>query len=386
MKVSVLNTMHFQIEVSDDIGRVIKLKPFQKEDFTFSSNSLLFRNIRSNKGLKINQFNPQSYLKRHDLKVGKDFNFCYDSSNQHKGNAYIYAIEALSGPIKEYLNNSTYLEKPGPGPDGKAVNIRYFSSMRINQQGKTRVGPHDVFYSHGIADKRYWIGSRIKEFKYAMVPGPAWTKRMKNTGYTGEIFEVGYTKLDPIFKAKKLKKDIKQSDEINVLWLPTHGYCNKNKGRSSFPEFLKHLGELDSRFNFIHSMHPTTKKGENKKQNPTLKEYLNSNVVIIADAGSTLYEAWALDIPVVFPDWICKKDILNQFKNDKDNLEYMIYNKSIGYHAKNIKEMNRMIEKAATNGMKDEEKEFIENIFPKKYHGNSGKRAAKILTDIRNSF
>lgn len=381
MKVKVLNVNHFKVIIDDII-----FFPYKEREFNFASSSTLFRKIRGQKNFKINQYNTKAFLKRNHCEIGEDYNFCYDCSNQHKGDAYIYAIEALSNPIKKHLNNSMYLEKPGPGIDGKGLNVRYFSSMRIGQQGKTPVGPHDIFYSHGIADKNYWIGSRINEFNFAFVPGPKWTQRMRNTGYKGEIFEVGYTKLDPIFEELKNKKEEKKPDKINVLWLPTHGYSNKNKGRSSFPEFLNYIKLLDYRYNFLDSRHPTTKKGENRKQVPTLKEYCKSNTVVIADAGSTLYEAWALGIPVVFPDWICKKDVMQHFNKDRNNLEHMIYSKQIGYHAKNIQEMNKLIEIAASDGMKDEEKQFIENIFPSKLRGKSGETAAKALKEIKKSL
>ena len=393
MKVRVLNKAHYTIEILDETGGlkkdIVKFEPYKEKTIEVSGSSVFFRNVRSHKELKINQFNPQAYLKRNDLILGKDFNFCYDSSAQHKGNAYIYAIEALSKPILEYLNNSEagFLEKPAPGKDGKALNIRYFSSLRIAQQGKVSVGPHDIFYSHGIGDKNYWIGNHIQSFKYAFVPGPAWEERMRNTGYKGEIFQVGYTKLDPIFEIRsKLKNNIENANKINVLWLPTHGYCGKNKGRSSYPGFVKFLEYLDPTFNFIHSKHPTSKQNDKKKQLPTLDEYLNKNMVVIADGGSTIYEAWALGIPVVFPDWICKRDIINHFKKDKNNFEYMIYSKDIGYHARSIKEMNKMIETAVINGMKDEEKQFIEEIFPEELRGKSGKTAAQTLKNIKSTL
>jgi len=38
---------------------------------------------------------------------------------------------------------------------------------------------------------------------------------------------------------------------------------------------------------------------------PTMQPLVDADVVI-ADAGSTIYEAWALGKPVIFPDWLGK--------------------------------------------------------------------------------
>jgi hypothetical protein len=107
---------------------------------------------------------------------------------------------------------------------------------------------------------------------------------------------------------------------------------------------------------------------------------------VIADAGSTIYEAWILEKPVIFPDWICKKDVLNHFKHDPDNFEYRIYNESIGYHASDMEHLNKLIDLALKYGMKDMSKEFINNIYPVKIRGQAGKLAAKYLNQIATSL
>ena len=377
--INFFNKAHYTITIEG-----YKFPPFKEITLNLGYSSDVYRSIRCNHNIRCEKIDNKGYAERNGLVKGSDFNFIYDNVSQHAGEAYIYAIEALAKPIFENLpdGKAGFYNKPVPGPKEKGVNCRFFNSSRINEQGKCSVGPHDVFISHGIGDKNYWKASKISDFNYAFCPGPAWEKRIYQTGYKGQVFQVGYTKLDPIFQGK-IKKN--KYDKPVIAWLPTHGYGNKHKGRSSHPFFEKYLKEISSEYIVINGKHPTTKMHSNKKQLPTMHELVDADIVI-ADAGSTVYEAWALGKPVIFPDWICKKDVEEHFCKDKNNLEYILYTKSIGYHAKDMKHLNELIEKALQDGMKDEEKEFIEEIFPEKYRGNSGKIAAMTLTAIRKTF
>ena len=261
------------------------------------------------------------------------------------------------------------------------MNIRFFNSARINEQGKAPVGPNDVFFSHGIGDKNYWKGNKIQDYKYVFVPGPAWENRMRNTGYKGEIFICGYTKLDPLINIQKQKESIKKNSKPKILWAPTHGYHSNNKGRSSYPAFLRYIDQIPNDYDVITSLHPTSKMHNQKKQLPTTNELLEADIVI-ADAGSTLYEAWILEKPVIFPDWICAKDIMNNFKKDYTNFEYQIYSKQIGYHAKSMEHMIKLFDIALSDGMRDLENEFIEDIYPSNIRGKAGEIAAKQILDL----
>ena len=373
MLVNIMNKAHWGITIDK-----YYFPPYKEININIGSGDYIFKLIRSNKNLRVGKNNNEDYVERNKLVTGKKYNFIYDIISQHAGAAYKYAIEALANPIFENFSkeDAGFFNRPVPGPDLKGINCRFFNSTRISQQGKCPVGPNDVFISHGIGDKDYWIGKRIDKFKYAFCPGPIWHDRMRDTGYTGEIFITGYTKLDPIFQGKIEKT---KREKPYIAWLPTHGYANKHKGRSSYPQFLKYLNEIPNIYEVCKGMHPTTKMNNRKKQVPTVQELVNADVVI-ADAGSTVYEAWAIGKPVVFPDWICKKDVMNHFS--PDNLEYQIYCKGIGYHAKDMKELVSLIEKALLNGMKDEEKEFINGIFPGKLRGKAGETAARALIEI----
>ena len=373
MRVTVLNTAHFDLKVGDKLFPAFKevildMSPAQEE----------FRNLRCYKQLRVNRTNNKSFMESLGLKHnGKTFNFCYDIQSQHAGESYKYAIQTLSNPIIKYLKNAGYSNRPLT-----TINCRFFSSKRINQFMKVPVGPYDVFFSHGIGDKNYWIGKNIKDYNYAFVPGPAWQKRMRETGYSGEIFVCGYTKLDPLING-----EVKKTERKNpyIVWMPTHGYNGSHSGRSSYPECLSLINNISNNYEKNIALHPTSKLNSNIKHTPTFQELIDADVVI-ADAGSTIYEAWILGKPVIFPDWICKKDVLAHFKDDPNNFEYKIYNESIGYHAADIKHLNELIEIALKYGMKDKSREFIDTVYPEKIRGQAGKLAAKYLNQIATSL
>jgi len=199
MQVNIFNKVHFDIMIGKHV-----FKPFQEVYINVGTCSEEFKQIRSCKALRVGKINNADYKKRHKLKDGKEINFCYDIVSQHAGEAYYYAIQALANPIHENLDikESGFVNRPAPGPSGKAINCRFFNSTRINEQGKCPVGPYDVFISHGIGDKNYWTGKHIKDFNFAFCPGPTWANRMRKTGFKGEIFEVGYTKMDPMFNGQ----------------------------------------------------------------------------------------------------------------------------------------------------------------------------------------
>lgn len=377
MNVSVFNKVHFNIKIGSHI-----FKPYEETNIQVGTCSEEFKEIRSCKALRVGRINNDEYKKRHKLKPGKEINFCYDVVSQHAGEAYTHAINALAGPILEHLDNTEagFTNRPSPGKSGKAINCRFFNSYRINQQGKIPVGPYDIFISHGIGDKNYWIGKRIKDFNFAFCPGPIWEKRMRKTGYKGEIFQTGYTKMDPLFNGQYTKNDF---NKHCVVWAPTHGYNNKHRGRSSYPQCMSLIHSIPNEYEKKMALHPTSKMNTNVKHLPTMQDLIDADVVI-ADAGSTLYEAWILGKPVIFPDWLCKKDVLGHFKEDKENLEYIIYSKNIGYHAKDMQDLIKLIPIAIEKGMKDEEKQFIEEICPEKTRGRAGEFAAKAIKEIQS--
>lgn len=369
-EMTVLNTLHFPAEVGE-----YTFLPFEEQIIRIETNSMTFRKIRSIKYLRVGKMNNPAWLKKNGV-PRYDFCMVYDSNQLKRGFAYQHAIEALADPILAHLPEGSYgySYRPGIG-----LNLRFFSELRITQQGKFLVGPNDVFMSHGIGDKNYWLTSRIARYSHALVPGPAWKERIEKGGYEGKVHVVGYTKLDPLFNGEYIRQE---REKPYVVWAPTHNYVSKHRGRSSFPWCMDLIHEIPDCYDTTVALHPASRLSVEDRHNVTLQELLDADVVI-ADAGSTLYEAWALGKPVIFPDWLCKKDVIDNSKNDPGNLERRIYEEGIGYHARDMKHLVKLIEDAFTCGMRQPEIDFIEQIFPSELRGVSGKKAAEALIKIR---
>jgi hypothetical protein len=360
--VNILNILHFPIEAAGHT-----FFPGIEQWIEAETGSAKYREIRATRGLRVGRANNKKWLE--SAQECHEINFIYDAQELPRSSVYIKVIQSLSDPIMQHLPGGMagYFYRPAIG-----MNIRFFSEKRIIENGKSPVGPNDIFYSHGIGDKDYWTAERISSFRHVLVPGPAWKERIEKGGYRGEVHIVGYTKLDPLFNGEYVRQ---KKEKPYVVWAPTHAYYRDYKGRSSYPQCIELIKEIPDHYETALAFHPSARN----ERDITMQELLDADVVI-ADAGSTLYEAWALGKPVIFPDWICKKDVLGKFQ--PGNLEYEIYNKGIGYHAKDMKELIQMIEIALLNGMQTAEIEFMENVFPSELRGKAGETAACVLLDI----
>jgi hypothetical protein len=240
----------------------------------------------------------------------------------------------------------------------------------------------DIFMSHGCADKNYREINNceyLHKFKLILVPGYWLKKKLINLGISeSKIACVGWPKLDPLFKKKKKKK---KNMIKNILWLPTHDHGIKDCHKSSIssnPTFNKYLDKLKKikNINIYYSKHP-----KNKKYKSVTFESLLDCDYVIADAGSTIYEAWALGIPVIFPDWIVKKKII---KNIKGSAEEYIYTNNIGYHANNINELINFLKTDLI--IEKNVKKFMEEYMPSKYNGIGGKMVFESIKKFRKLF
>jgi len=230
--------------------------------------------------------------------------------------------------------------------------------------------------SHGCADKNYREGNNcgfLKNFKLILVPGPWIKNKLIKLGINeSKIVCVGWPKLDPLFKIKHLYKPNKNYKTI--LWAPTHNKGIADIGKllttsnsiSTYPKALEIFEKVlnnNKNINIITSRHP---KNKNNKS-PTLDKLITCDYVI-ADAGSTIYEAWALGKPVIFLDWLVKKNINNIIKGSAEDY---IYTNNIGYHANNIDELISLLQSELI--IEKDVSEFMEEYMPSKFNGISGK-------------
>lgn len=277
-------------------------------------------------------------------------NFCVAS-----GGLYKTICNAIMQPVIDYLPEVTVNSKLIPG----AVNIGLF----ITDEGC------QAFIPHGIADKNYRNADKVRGFQYVFVSGPAWVEKLTAQGFPrSKIMIGGYTKLDPIFQGKYVKRP---HDRPLILYAPTHGAIESISLDGRFDECLS---QLSQHYEVIHAPHPATNPGANV----TMQALVNADVVI-SDAGSLVYEAWALGKPVVFPSWLLKDGVIKHFPG---SFEEQVYREEIGYHAWNVTSLLDCVKCAALKGLDRKAIDFIESIFPSELRGRSGGATAKLLMDI----
>lgn len=265
--------------------------------------------------------------------------FVYDLDHKRRGRARA-AVDALVDPIVRHLPAAEKADEV----DLDALNVHLWHDYAS-----------DVFMSHGLADKGWRDADAVDVFGWILHSGPAWQRKYRDQGVPPHrLREAGYAKLDPLFSG-----EITGSGDA-VLWAPS-------LSRGWQREFLALealLADVD------HALHPHDAPGAS-----TLQQLADA-AVVIADVGSTVYEAWALGKPVVFPDYATASLVVpGTFEED-------IYRRGIGYHADSPDELRRQIDRALADGITPAEEDFIEGIFPRRLRGVSGLRHATILQDL----
>ena len=287
--------------------------------------------------------------------------------------------ERICQPIIAHLETPHVLT---PQPLHGHVNV-YLSHRIQYREQITASSERSVFLSHGVADKG-WRNKIGQHYDVIAVSGPAWSIRMASYHCPREkIAEVGYAKLDPLFDGVR---EPAPDPRIRVMWAPTHGGGGLKFSFSKTPPnsdaakrsswwerepIMKRLHP--DHFNVTEAPHPRHKPDHTA----TFDEYRRADVVI-ADGGSTIYEAWALGLPVVFPSWLTAQ-VHHQIRG---TFEHDIYTQRIGRHADSPAHLAELVREAAEQGITEAEEDFIEPIFPRSYRGDSGRRHAEMLDEV----
>lgn len=245
--------------------------------------------------------------------------------------------------------------------------------------------PADVVMSHGVADKNYlWSsdgqGKRLaNQREHLLVPGE-WLKRrlVRSPAIklpAEQIHVVGWPRLDVLVDQVPRPRWGPGAAKPRVLWAPTHNRRKRGEtGRStsSFPEFERYLRPL-SKFAWIDvSVHPRNRAD----RTPTGASMPRSDIVV-ADFGTTVYEAWALGKPVIFPRWLLAERIAEYMPG---SAESFIFAERIGYHPESFDELIDILRAGPV--ITPDVAAFMDDYLAPEYRGCSSARVAEVLLQI----
>ncbi|MCU0300036.1 MAG: hypothetical protein MUF35_00340 [Candidatus Nanopelagicales bacterium] len=242
----------------------------------------------------------------------------------------------------------------------------------------------DVVMSHGVADKNYlWSsdgqGRRIaNQRQHLLVPGE-WLRRRLLASRAiqlgpDQVHVVGWPRLDVLLEQvpKPSTRRFLRDTRPRVLWAPTHNRRKRGEtGRatSSFPEFEQYLRPL-SRFAWIDvSVHP-----RNRSDHTPTGASMPKADVVIADFGTTVYEAWALGKPVIFPRWLLA-DRIGEYM--PGSAESYIFEQRIGYHPESFDELVDILRAGPV--VTPDVRAFLDDYLAPEYLGRSSARVAEVL-------
>ena len=254
----------------------------------------------------------------------------------------------------------------------------------------------DLYISHGWFQKIYKrVPSELENIQYVGVPGPMVGDFL--VGHMGvpreKIVEVGVPAFDKHWTMAKsiagsemeeyaldmyalhvMQVDGLVDDRQMVLWSPSHS-AFLGPGVTVPLEFSK---DIRHDFNVVQTAHPAMRPSWN-----TSKDYAMFADVCVSDLSGAFLEAWALGVPVVFPDWIIGGFIPASLGESPLGL---IYDQQIGYHAHSPEDFEPMVRLAIENGITAEEIAFIDQFYPKRLRGKGGLAVARFLISISGEW
>lgn len=284
---------------------------------------------------------------------------------------YLEVQRQLNGLARDALiEKGCSVSETGKACLDGALNFTWFIRQRA-----------DVLMSHGVADKNYyWMKDPknnqryLDRFKAVCVPGRWMKDRIVSSPKLkfGEdaVFAVGWPRLDLLRELQEKVTVPATSEEIRILWAPTHDNRKRGpeqKSTSTYPDFLPYAEKLSRMYQVESSPHPHNRTDKT----PTVEKMLRSNVVV-SDFGTMVYEAWALGKPVIFPIWILGDRVQKYLP---ESAEAFIFENKIGYHPESYEEMLEILKAGpvVTKDVHDFMDEYLDN-----YRGG---RASERLAD-----
>jgi|GEM_PF-6002631 len=252
---------------------------------------------------------------------------------------------------------------------------------------------------HGVADKNYAYDKELNSHvDFHIVPGPHIREMLiSKAGVEPErIRVVGFPKLDSLFNGTLDRSAILEElgldpNRKTILYAPTT--------RDEFNSLLlvaQHLNRIARKYNVLVKLHPGYDPRYSDQGLPWIKlfqgtsnvhltpfqdavPYMYASDLLIADAGSIMFEFSALQRPIVLVDVPTKYRGMGGF--DGDGIEQRW--RDIGVRVRDPLDLPKAIEQAfATHNLfRDRQKEYAQRLFYK-LDGNSSVRAAEAISSI----
>jgi CDP-glycerol glycerophosphotransferase (TagB/SpsB family) len=99
--------------------------------------------------------------------------------------------------------------------------------------------------------------------------------------------------------------------------------------------------------------------------------------IVVADFGTTVYEAWALGKPVIFPRWLLADRIAEYMPS---SAESHIFSERIGYHPDSFDELVDIVRSGPV--LTPDVRSFMDDYLAPQYFGASSARVAEVLSAI----
>lgn len=285
-------------------------------------------------------------------------------------------------PVWDALETMEVPYSVGRQPARDAVNV-YPNNRQAYTTGSQRCDRESVGVSHGLADKSY--RQQYRFFRHVLLPGPAFHEVLRRTRFPErKLYVLGYPKLDPFFAGTVAVPE--RDDRVRVVYAPTHGGGSERwpDGNPAAPgaqasswwrrDEVTALLDPDV-FDVVTTPHPRHAPG----RRATFEEYAAADVVI-ADGGSTIYEAWVLGLPVVMPAWLTRER--NETRDGGRTLEARVYKRRLGYQADAPGELAELVRRAAGEGIGKAETAFAETVVPTELRGRGGQEWARFLAAL----
>lgn len=307
--------------------------------------------------------------------------FTYNKSSWDDGILPGSMCDLINGPVQAELDARGVPYTTGREPLDGQLNVYCSARGVFRHQPEVETS---VLISHGIADKGIrW--SKHKQFDHVIFPGPLHAATARDRGATPEQTPIlGYPKLDPLYAGTV--PALSRDGRIRVLYAPTQGGGGEERHwddttapniaaarRTSWWHRDKILKLLEPDvFDVVECPHPRYTPGHRA----TFEQYVNADVVI-ADGGSTIWEAMCLGIPVVLPAWVTSRGHAGGH-----TLEAKLYREGTTRVAVRPAQLPKLLTDAAVHGPLPTETAMSLDVLPPDLRGNSGKAHAEFLTGL----